>query len=668
MKTKKYRIKKRSKTHRRLEKNDFYSFVNKHASRVPQKNIKYLNKVDDFRLLQYKVFDELYKLIRQYLQTHHDTPTSNELANFFQSSATFNSIAKSKVYLQTTIEQLDTLRQNTDSGLWKLLALINRNDLTNTYGPFVWRKAPDFENPSQYIDYLTPHQFAIFDVSAYEKQEHGYAHGFQNYVHSLFNTTLPNDSLLKSKDVFEVAQIFYSLLKKQNGEKKSKYGYTKVHRNQAQTKYGFDWDQYCLSLGYTNKNIPSSFYVENVEYFQECIQVLKREWNSDTWRSYWVWLIARYVARLTDQWERVFYNFYGKRAQGIKMSIRSVKTHAIVNSCIYAFGPLLHNLYIDFAYQKEAVVYTEDLANKLRKILIGQLERNEWLTSETRKKAQDKVAHIDIQVGSKRFPHPVVPLLNFDPKDYLGNFLKVGEWRHQQMLTGNIDQLTKMDFTKYPAQIQSMPSFSVNALYSAQTNRIQITTAYLQKPFLDLGQKIEYNLASMGWTIAHELTHALDNIGSLYDRHGKLHDWWTQQDRTRYRKLQQDIQHQYETFAKDDKYFKDKDFAFTMDEDLADISGLSICEEYLLRLGAQKGWSTEDHLRLFYEYFAHNMRQRIDKQSTRYQLITNPHPIDKFRTNVPLSRSSLFRQIFDVKKGDGMYWKNHTGIWSANPN
>jgi predicted metalloendopeptidase len=299
------------------------------------------------------------------------------------------------------------------------------------------------------------------------------------------------------------------------------------------------------------------------------------------------------------------------------------------------------------------------LAKALRETLISQLERNTWLHPKTRTLAIDKVTHIDIQVGSKKV-ELVLPLLGFDPEDYLGNFLKVGEWRHHQMIRGNkkvLQTLTQMDFTKYPAQIQNMPSFSVNALYSAQTNSIQVTTAYLQKPFLNVRQSLEYNLAYMGWTLAHEMMHALDNVGSLYDRRGKLDDWWRPEDRKRYKELQQDIQDQYETFAKDDQYFKDKDFAFTMDEDLADIGGLQVCEEYLVR---EKGLPA---LPLFYKMFAQFMRQRIERNSTRYQLIVNPHPIDKFRTNVPLSRSSLFRQIFDVKKGDGMYWHNETGIW-----
>jgi predicted metalloendopeptidase len=40
----------------------------------------------------------------------------------------------------------------------------------------------------------------------------------------------------------------------------------------------------------------------------------------------------------------------------------------------------------------------------------------------------------------------------------------------------------------------------------------------------------------------------------------------------------------------------------------------------------------------------------------------NPHPLDKYRANCPLSRLRLFKSIYNIKKGDGMYWDSDT-IW-----
>ena len=56
------------------------------------------------------------------------------------------------------------------------------------------------------------------------------------------------------------------------------------------------------------------------------------------------------------------------------------------------------------------------------------------------------------------------------------------------------------------------------------------------------------------------------------------------------------------------------------------------------------------------------MRQKLSKKAIAAQLKTNPHPLDKYRTNVPLTRLDLFKKLYHVKKGNGMYWETKH-IW-----
>jgi predicted metalloendopeptidase len=57
------------------------------------------------------------------------------------------------------------------------------------------------------------------------------------------------------------------------------------------------------------------------------------------------------------------------------------------------------------------------------------------------------------------------------------------------------------------------------------------------------------------------------------------------------------------------------------------------------------------------------MKQKMGKNVLKTQLLINPHPPDKYRTNVPLSRFPIFRTIYNIKKGDKMYWKSTSRIW-----
>ena len=205
----------------------------------------------------------------------------------------------------------------------------------------------------------------------------------------------------------------------------------------------------------------------------------------------------------------------------------------------------------------------------------------------------------------------------------------------------------------------------VNAYYRPTSNSIYVPSAYLQAPFIDLNQKgIEYNLAFIGYTIGHELSHSLDDNGSKYDEDGNLNNWWSDHDRKMFNDKIKDVVNQYETFAKRDGI--DFDASVGVGEDLADISGMALVEEYLLdflKITGETDQVKRMKLENFYTEIATQGRQVIYKKAIKSQLKINPHPLEKYRANCPLSRLELFRTIFNTKKGDGMYWHNNDTIW-----
>jgi putative endopeptidase len=259
------------------------------------------------------------------------------------------------------------------------------------------------------------------------------------------------------------------------------------------------------------------------------------------------------------------------------------------------------------------------------------------------------------------------PDLNYGTLLY-DNMQKINDWRHKKFieLEGKpLIDIPLMDWTMYPVKMIGTQAYIVNASYTPAKNSIYINLGYIQKPFVDLDERgIEYNLAHIGDTIAHELSHAFDDTGSKYGWDGNLYDWWTPADKRKYKAIQDDVIREYEEFAARDgiKY----DASIGIGESLADISALAICDEYLRDFQDKN----EDLVPIrylsyegFYTYFAFQQRQKVGKKALRAQLKTNPHPLDKYRCNVPLSRSEIFRAMFDVKKGDGMWWHNTNTVW-----
>ena len=134
--------------------------------------------------------------------------------------------------------------------------------------------------------------------------------------------------------------------------------------------------------------------------------------------------------------------------------------------------------------------------------------------------------------------------------------------------------------------------------------------------------------------------------------------------RNPFSKIQSDVIKQYEEFAARDGITFDASIG--VGEDLADISGMAICDEYLENFqNNNKDLIPIKYLsfEVFYVYFAFQQKQVIGKKALSAQLKTNPHPLDKYRCNVPLSRSQIFRALYNVKKGDGMWWHNTNTIW-----
>jgi predicted metalloendopeptidase len=101
-------------------------------------------------------------------------------------------------------------------------------------------------------------------------------------------------------------------------------------------------------------------------------------------------------------------------------------------------------------------------------------------------------------------------------------------------------------------------------------------------------------------------------------------------------------------------------------EDLADISGMALVIEYLRDFMIVNNYIDivkRNSLEEMYVYIAIQGKQKIFKKAVKAQLKINPHPLEKYRVNCPLARLVVFKAMYDIKKGDGMWWHNSDTIW-----
>jgi predicted metalloendopeptidase len=648
--------------------NNFYDYINYQwlQNVSVKKQLDYIVQIDDFRLTQDAVYKELNEIVLDYIKTHTNTLSTN-LHNFYNSIIKMNEIEYSKKLSAETVKNVDSLIAG--NNLWKLLAFINRDEMIADAAPFVWSLNPDNKNPEIFRCYINPHQFALVDLNVYfddgtdVQYKNKYRNTFYKYCKQIFDTCLGKGHGLKSSDVFDVEVDIFNALGCTKVEKGIEQTYNKVLALDCFEKYGFNWNEFSAELGF--KKSPSFFITSSLNYLKCGTELMSKNWTSSKWRTYWIWILIRKIARLTKHWEKITFEFYGNFERGQT----GINKSDAVSASLYLsipFNTFLTNQYVSKFQDTQSIEYVKTMCNDLKIVFNRILQRNIWLSPKTKKYALHKLNKLQFVIGKPSNLRDD-PALNYGNSLY-DNMNKIHDWRHDRFIElegQHVIDIPVMDWTQYPVKMTGTQAYIVNAAYTPSKNNIYINLGYIQKPFVDLDERgIEYNLAHLGFTIGHEMSHGFDDWGSQYDAEGKLHDWWTFEDKRKFKEIQKDIIKQYEQFAARDGITFDASIG--IGEDLADISGLAICDEYLqdfqennkdlipIRYLSYEG---------FYTYFAFQQRQVIKKKALSAQLKTNPHPLDKYRCNIPLSRSQIFRALYNVKNGDGMAWSNYNTVW-----
>jgi predicted metalloendopeptidase len=654
---------------------DFYAYINDRwlDNKFDEANYKYIVQYDNFRIVQDKVFNELLVITDNFIKKNiadksgYEYKLQKDMSNFLHAlndNDNNNEIFSKIVHNYTnTIHNLCKDKKQ----IWKMLAFLNNNEITSWGAPIVWKVNPDDKNPKIYKTYIGSPKLTLNDISLYFKEpeteyEKNNIKEYRKYTQELFEYAFGKKHNYNINDVYECEKILASSLVC-NNDVVNDPDYNLVTKDECIKKFNFDWEQFTIELGY--KTVPPDFVCSSKVYLYCITNILLSEWNSKQWQTYYIYIFIREIERWLLKGREIVFNFLGKFVQGqVEMLPQKIFN---IYSLGFAFPNFYNNEYIKHNQNDEVLSFSKAISEDLKQVFIRIIKRNNWLEPQTKQKALEKLNKFKINIGSLN-THKNDTLFNFNPNNLWENISKVALWRKSKFIEldgKEVQNIPMIDWSMYPPKFLGKQSFIVNAMYTPSENTIDVPLGYLQKPFVDLEDRgIEYNLAHLGFTLAHEMSHSLDDWGSKYNSEGKLENWWTDKDRKKFEHIQKDVIKQYEKFA---LYDGIKFNALpSIGEDLADISGLGICVEYLRDFQLKN----QDILpikrlsfQVFFVYFAFQQRQKLNKKAIQSQLLTNPHPLDKYRTNVPLSRLEIFREIYNVKKDDKMWWHSTNKVW-----
>ena len=652
-------------------KEDYYNYVNYQWIEAKEKHLakedKFYVQLDNFRIVQENVFYELMEMTKEHVKTHSDT-RSKLINNVYKSFLNYNQVII-KQHIKSTISDLDSLLEKDDP--YSILAYVNRNEMISYGSPFVWSMLQDEKNSEQYRCYITAPRLTLYDYLLYvtdlgtpeeQKYKREFKKRYLTYLKDLFNACLGKSHGINTDVIWDVE---YSIMMAMGSSevKEASDGYNVVLTSESVAKYGFDWTNFATQLGFSS--VPTKFNSTSLNYLKAGSALLIEKWKTPEWKTYWYYIFLRQMIRFSDEWSHIHFEFHGKYVRGNPIPMpRKLQPVFGLAAC---FNTHLTNEYVKKNRKQDHVDYVNNLAHDLKTVFMRKLKRNTWLSPSTKKYALMKLEHLDLVIGSPQVLRED-PLLDYTADDAWGNLLKLAKWRHAKFVKLDGEKpldIPFIDWSNEPFKLVGTQAYVVNAYYTATQNRIYVPLAYLQKPFIDLDERgIEYNLAHVGYTIGHELSHSLDNTGCRFDHKGNLHNWWTKEDKKAFDAKVKDVNQQYEAFAKYDGIVMDG--SISSGENLADISGLAICVEYLRDFQVKN----DDNVPIkslsfqgFFVYIAVQARQKIYDKAIKSQLKINPHPMDKYRVNCPLSRLELFRAIYNIQKGDKMYWPSTDTVW-----
>lgn len=299
-------------------------------------------------------------------------------------------------------------------------------------------------------------------------------------------------------------------------------------------------------------------------------------------------------------------------------------------------------LYVDKCFSKSD---KKDIESMIRLILTSykkQIENLTWMSDETKVSAIRKLEHMNLKVGyPDKWPDDYKEASVVSPEDG-GNLID-----NVLSLQKALIEVNKKKFSKPVDKDEwGMTPQTVNAYYSPTANEIVFPAAILQPPFYDSKADFASNLGGIGMVMAHEVSHAFDSSGSLYDENGNYHVWWTKEDRAKFDELAKQVDEYYS--GMDGFVGRKVNGAQTLNENIADLGSMAC----ITAIAGEK----DGDLKLLFRQYATIWASKYTPETMIDRLNTDPHSPAKVRVNGVLSATEAFYNTYpEIKEGDAMY-------------
>jgi putative endopeptidase len=567
-----------------------------------------------------------------------------KVGDFYRSGMDIAAIEKAGITpLNTHLARIDGAQTPSD-----ILAEINLEHTEGLGTVFGFSVSPDDKNVTQQICQFYQGGLGMPDRDYYfntDDRTTKIRNAYKNYLVTMFGL-MGEDAVSAKKDagevfVLESALAQASMTRVEMRDPYKLYNKFNIAGLNAQTP-NMDWTTVLTQLKVSGQD---SLIIGQPKFFAEVGKQLTAT-SVGVWKKYLKFhLVNDMSGFLSSKFDLAHFDFYGKTIRG--QQEQKERWKRVLNVVDGSIGELLGQMYVDKTFKPEAKTRMLNLVNNLQKTYGDRIQRLDWMSDVTKKKALGKLNTFIKKIGypDKWKDYSSLAVVG---NDYVKNIIASSAFEYNY----NVSKLGKpVDRTEW-----GMTPPTVNAYYNPGFNEIVFPAGILQYPFFDFSADDAVNYGGIGAVIGHEMTHGFDDQGSQYDEEGNLKNWWTDEDAKKFAEKTGVVIKQFDAYTVLDTVHVNG--SLTIGENLADLGGLAIAYEAFQKTkqGQSKdkidGFTGEQR---FFLSWAQVWRASTRDEEMFTRIKTDPHSPNLWRCNGPLSNMGEFYKAFNIQPTDKMY-------------
>lgn len=411
------------------------------------------------------------------------------------------------------------------------------------------------------------------------------------------------------------------------------------------------WDAYFQAVGSPKL---AEINIGQPDFFKAVDAMLENISLAD-WKTYYRWqLINRSSGLLSDSFVQENFAFNDRILRGSKeIRPRWKRCTAATDSQL---GEALGQVYVQKYFPPDAKARALELVHNLLAALRDDLQTLQWMSPATRKAAIEKLEAFTLKIG---YPDRWrdYSALKIDRSSYALNAFRATQFENSRDLAKIGKPVDRGEWVMTPP--------TVNAYYNPLLNEIVFPAGILQPPYYDPDRDDAYNYGGIGAVIGHEISHGFDDQGAQFDPRGNLKNWWTPEDLKSFEDRGECVAKQFDGYEVEKGLHENG--KLVEGESIADLGGAALAyaafQKSMVGKSREKdanGFTPEQR---FFLGWAENWAANVRPELARLRTNSNPHPLDKFRANAPLSNMAEFAKAFGCKKGDAMVRAQVCKIW-----